>query len=168
MITKRILIAFSLAGLLTTGLLTACGGPGENAEIPEAQPAGATSADIGDHEVHFAALMTDQLPLEFARLHNITRSDSLAMLNVSVVRKSDGVPVSADVSVNIKNLTGQLKDDTVRRIEEPAKDDIPAGIYYVAITSIEHRETLVYDISVKPEGADSASSVRFKREYYTN
>ena len=163
MMTRRILIAFSLLGLIAS-----CGGPGGNADIPEAQPAGASSADIGDHVVHFAALLTDQLPLEFARLHSITRSDKLAMLNVSIVRKSDNIPVPGKVTVKIVNLTGQLKDDLVRRIDEPASQGTPAGIYYVAITSIENRETLVYDISVTPEGVERASSIRFQREFFTN
>jgi hypothetical protein len=38
----RILIALSFIGLTS-----ACGGPGESADVPEAQPAGATNADIG-------------------------------------------------------------------------------------------------------------------------
>ncbi len=163
MITTRILIAFSFLSLFA-----ACGGPGENATIPEAQPAGASSVDVGDHVVHFAALVTDQLPLEFARLHSITRSDKLAMLNVSIISKADNIAVPGNVSVKIVNLTGQLKDDLVRRIDEPGTQGSPAGIYYVAITSIENRETLVYDISVTPEGAGRASAIRFQREFFTD
>ena len=39
MMIKKILITLSFLGLLS-----ACGGPGESADIPEAQPAGSTSA----------------------------------------------------------------------------------------------------------------------------
>jgi len=67
-------------------LISACGGPGESASVPEAQPAGASSADIGNHIVHFSAQSTDQLPPAVAREYNIVRSKNRAMLNVSVMR----------------------------------------------------------------------------------
>ncbi len=102
MIIIRILIALSLLGLVS-----ACGGPGESADIPEAQPAGATSADIGDHIVHFSAQTTDQLPPEVARLYSIVRSKNRAMLNVSVLQEAGNKAVTAVVTVKTVNLTGQ-------------------------------------------------------------
>ena len=90
-------------------LLSACGGPTDSTQIPEAQAAGDTFADIGDHVVHFSAQSTDQLPPAVAKQYNIVRSKNRAMLNVSVLRESDNTPVSATVTVNTVNLTGQLK-----------------------------------------------------------
>lgn len=143
-------------------LMSACGGPNESAEIPEAQPAGATNVDIGDHIVHFSALATDQLPPEIARAYNIVRSKNRAMLNVSVVRESDDISVGSDISVKTVNLTGQLKNVTMRRIDEGD------AIYYIGVTPVANRETLVFDISIKPEGATSTSEVRFKRQFFTD
>ena len=157
MISKRILIASSL---LT--VLCACGGPGENATVPEAQPAEATMADIGDHTVHFSAQSTDQLPPEIARAYSIVRSKNRAMLNVSIIRESDNTAVPAEVTVKTVNLTGQLKNVTMRRIDEQE------AIYYIGETPVANRETLVFDISIKPEGTDSISEVRFKRQFYTD
>jgi hypothetical protein len=156
----RTLISFSLLALLG-----ACGGPDDSAAVPEAQPAGATSADIGDYVVHFSAQSTDQLPPAVARAYNIVRSKNRAMLNVSIIRKSDRVPVGGEVSVKTVNLTGQLKSVTMRKIEEPG--DVVA-IYYIGVTPVANRETLVFDIKVTPEGADSSSDVRFKRQFYTD
>lgn len=156
----RTLISFSLLALLS-----ACGGPGDSAAVPEAQPAGATSADIGDYVVHFNTQSTDQLPPAVARAYNIVRSKNRAMLNVSIIRKSDRVPVGGEVSVKTVNLTGQLKSVTMRKIEEPG--DVVA-IYYIGVTPVANRETLVFDIKVTPEGADSSSDVRFKRQFYTD
>lgn len=146
-------------------LVSACGGPGDSADIPEAQPAGATSADIGNHVVHFSAQSTDQLPPAVAREYNIVRSKNRAMLNVSVIRESDSLPVTADVSVQTVNLTGQLKNITMRKIEEPG--DIVA-IYYIGDTTVANREVLVFDISVRPDGEETTSQVRFKRQFYTD
>ena len=157
MTITRTLIALSLLGLIT-----ACGGPGDSAEVPEAQPAGATSSDIGDYVVHFSAQTTDQLPPEVARAYNIVRSKNRAMLNVSVLRKADNTAIAADVAVKTVNLTGQLKNITMRQITEQA------AIYYIGELPVANRETLIFDISVVPDGADQASEVRFKRQFFTD
>jgi hypothetical protein len=120
----KTVISFSLLALLV-----GCGGPGDSASAPEAQPAGATSADIGDYIVHFNAQSTDQLPPEVAGAYNIVRSKNRAMLNVSIIRKTDNAPVAGAVTVKATNLTGQLKNVTMRKIEEPGET---SAIYYVA------------------------------------
>ena len=157
MICIRILTALSLLGLVT-----ACGGPGDNAEVPKAEPAGETQKDIGDHVVHFSAFTTDQLPPEIARTYNIVRSQDRAMLNLSVISKEISASVPAQVEVKTVNLTGQLKNVTMRRIDEQA------AIYYIGETAVANRETLIFDITVTPEGVDRPSEFRFKREFFTD
>ena len=157
MMTKKTLIALSLLSLVA-----ACGGPGESANIPEAQPAGSSSVDIGEHVVHFSAQSTDQLPPAAARAYAIVRSKNRAMLNVSILKKSDGTAVSAMVTVKTVNLTGQLKNMTMRKIDEGD------AIYYIGEVAIANRETLIFDISITPEGADQVSDVRFKRQFFTD
>lgn len=160
MASARILAFFALATLIT-----ACGGPGDSAKVPTAQPAEATSAEIGEYVVHFSAQTTDQLPPDVARAYNIVRSKNRAMLNVSVIRKADKQSVPATVQVKTSNLTGQLKNVTMRKIEEPGDT---VAIYYIGETSVANRETLLFDITVRPEGQTAASEVRFKREFYTD
>ncbi len=154
---KKILIALSLLGLAS-----ACGGPTESSAVPEAQPAGATSTDIGDHVVHFSAQSTDQLPPEVARAYNIVRSKNRAMLNVSVLDEATSKPVAAAVTVKTVNLTGQLKSVTMREINEQD------AIYYIGEVPVANRETLIFDISVMPDGSDESSDVRFKRQFFTD
>jgi len=136
------------------GLVSACGGPNQSADVPDAQAAGASNADIGDHVVHFSAQSTDQLPPEVARAYNIVRSKNRAMLNVSVLREADNAAVTA--------AAGQLKNITMRQIDEQD------AIYYIGEVSVANRETLIFDISVIPEGVESASDVRFKRQFFTD
>jgi hypothetical protein len=157
MINIKILIALSLLGLVS-----ACGGPTETSTVPEAQPAGATSTDIGEHVVHFSAQSTDQLPPEVARAYNIVRSKNRAMLNVSVLEEATGSPVAAAVTVKTVNLTGQLKSVTMREINEQD------AIYYIGEVPVANRETLIFDISVTPDGIDESSDVRFKRQFFTD
>lgn len=155
-------ISRTLISLTLFALVAACGGPGDSADVPDAQPAGATSADIGAHVVHFSAQSTDELPPEIAKAYNILRSKNRAMLNVSVIRKADKTPVTAVVKVKTVNLTGQLKNVTMRQINEQE------AVYYIGETAVANRETLVFDISVTPEGEERAANVRFKREFYTD
>ena len=156
----RTIFSFSLLALIV-----ACGGPGESASAPEAQPAASTSADIGDYVVHFNALSTDQLPPEVALAYDIVRSKNRAMLNVSVIRKSDNTPVTAAVAVKATNLTGQLKNVTMRQIEEPGEN---AAIYYVGESAVANLETLIFDIGVTPKGEDELFEVRFTRQFYVD
>lgn len=156
---------FATRALTTTYLLTllvACGGGGNSASIPEAEPAGESSRDIGDHVVHFSAQSTDQLPPDIARAYNIVRSKNRVMLNVAVLNESDSSATSANVSVKTQNLTGQLKNVTMREIREQE------AIYYIGETPVANQETLIFDISVTPEGKSSASEIRFQRQFYTD
>ncbi len=130
--------------------------------MPEAEPAGETSKDIGDHVVHFSAQLTDQLPPEIAKAYDIVRSKNRAMLNVSVLDEGTNKPVAADVSVKTVNLTGQLKNITMERIDDGD------AIYYIGEVSVANRETLIFDISVTPDGVSESSDVRFKRQFYTD
>ncbi len=147
-------------------LISACSGPGDSATVPEAQPAGATSANISNHVVHFSAQSTDQLPPTVAREYNIVRSKNRAMLTVSIIRNSDNAAVTGDVTVKTVNLTGQLKNVTMRKIEDGSGEDM--AIYYVGDTTVANREVLVFDISVRPDGEETASEVRFKRQFYSD
>jgi hypothetical protein len=155
-------ITRTLISLSLLALMAACGGPGDSADVPDAQPAGATSADIGDHVIHFSAQSTDELPPEIAKAYNILRSKNRAMLNISVIRKADKAPVTAVVTVKTVNLTGQLKNVSMRQINEQE------AIYYIGETAVANRETLVFDISVIPDGDERPSNVRFKRQFYTD
>jgi hypothetical protein len=142
-------------------LIIACGRPGGNATVPQAQPASASDIDIGDHIVHFSAQSTDQLPPDVARAYGIVRSKNRAMLNVSVIKEGTTIAVPADITVRTVNLAGQLKNVTMRKIEEQE------AIYYIGETAVANHETLVFNISITPEGATVASDVRFTREFYT-
>ncbi len=143
-------------------LLVACGGPGPSATVPQAEPASASSADIGDYVVHFSAQPTDQIPPEVARAYNIVRSKNRAMLNVSVLDEKSGAAVTAKVTVKTVNLTGQLKNVTMRKIVEQD------AIYYIGETPVANRETLIFDISIIPDGVTKSTDVRFKRQFYSD
>jgi hypothetical protein len=143
-------------------LLIACSKPTSTPTAPVSEPDEASSADIGDHVVHFSAQLTDQLPPEVARTYNFVRSKNRAMLIVSVLDSATTETVVADVTVKTVNLTGQLKNVTMREIREQE------AIYYIGETPVANRETLIFDISITPDGSLIPSDVRFKRQFYTD
>ena len=152
----------ALVALSILFLIIGCGRPGGNATVPQAQPASASDVDIGDHIVHFSAQSTDQLEPDVARAYGIVRSKNRVMLTVSVLKEGTATVVPAEVTVRTVNLAGQLKNVTMRKIQEQE------ATYYIGETAIANRETLVFNISITPEGATDASDVRFTRKFYTN
>jgi len=84
------------------------------------------------------------------------------MLNVSVLRTADNSAVKAIVTVKAVNLTGQLKNVSMRELVEQG------AIYYIGDLPVANRETLNFDISITPDGIDTPSMVRFQRQFYTD
>ena len=121
-----------------------------NTEAELAQPALAgteTSKDFGDYVVHFNALSTEQLSPDVARQYDIVRSGNRALLNVSIIKKVPGAlgtSVSGSVSASAVNLTGQLKNITIREIREEQ------AIYYIGEAMISNEETLIFTIDATP------------------
>lgn len=132
---------------------------------PAAEPREATSKDFGNYVVHFNAISTDHLQPEVARTYNIARSKNRAMLNVSVIKKVEGTTgqsVSADMAITANNLTGQVKNLTVRKIQEGD------AIYYIGDVPIANAETLIFNLNVKPEGGTDTHAVRFSRQFFSD
>ena len=156
-------MAYSLRLVSAACLLTivGCQQPPEEAALPVTE----TSRDFGDYVMYFNALMTDQLTAEIAQRHGIIRSNNRAMLNVSILRKEAdtvGVPVAANVTVSASNLTGQLKNVTVKEVREET------AIYYLAECAVADAETLIYTISAIPENEDNPLSIRYQRQFFLN
>ena len=53
---------------------------------------------------------------------NLTQKEFARLLNVSVIENETSKPVTADVTVKTVNLTGQLKNVTMRMIQEQDPD----------------------------------------------
>ena len=140
-------------------MLAGCGGNGERT-VPEAEAAAENSAVFGDYRVFFHAISTDEVPPDVARSVGVVRARNRALLNISVQRIEDGASVEAEVAVKAANLTGQLKPITMRKVEQGE------AIYYLGELSVNNRETIIFDISVTPEGSEEAFEVRTKRIYH--
>lgn len=152
---------FSWLLACTLAALAGCGSP-ESSQPRPAPPSEPTHAVFGDFEVHFNALRTDELAPEVARAYGIARSANRVMLNVSLLRRdADGrtTPVDGTVTATARNLNGQLKNLTMRRITEGA------SVYFIGDVGISGTEILVFDIEAAPAGATGRYSAQLKREF---
>lgn len=149
-------------------MLTGCGPGGGSGEGPRGAPAmeaAASSRDFGNHVLHFSAIQTDQLTPEVAQRYGIVRSQNRAMLNVSMLEKAGegpAQPISGRVSVTATNLTGQLKNVNIREVREGE------AVYYIAEIPVTDGETLIFNVSARPEGTTSDLEVRFKQQFYVD
>lgn len=167
---KRCLARTSILVPLATLALAGCGqeaqGPGTATTVDRTadDASGDRLQDVGDYVVHYNALTTDQLPPDVARAYGITRSKGRAMVNVVIIKKVPGTigkPVKGKVEIRTRNLTGQAKNLSLREITEEE------AIYYIGDVPVIDGETLVYDVSVTPEGQTETWNIRFKQQFFT-
>jgi hypothetical protein len=162
-------IAKIILGPVALALLVACQAPQDgdpsSSGAPPAMPSSATSKDFGDFVVHFNALATDQLTAEVARSSGIVRSPNRAMLNISIIRKQDGTtgePVPGSVAAVANNLTGQVKQITIREIREGS------AIYYIGELTVANEEIITFNVDVTPAGRpDAFPTITFQKKFFT-
>ena len=118
----------------------------------------------GDYTVHYSAFTTDTLPQSVARAYQIQRSQSRALVNISVLKKvmgTTGQPVAANISGTATNLNAQL-----RRLEFRELGEAEAR-YYIAEFPVKNDEVLNFSITIKPEESDESISLEFQQHFYT-
>lgn len=119
----------------------------------------------GNYTIHHNALTSDVLAPQVAQAYGIQRSTSRGMINIAVMRDKAGAmgePVTARIELNARNLIGQKRQDiSLREVREAN------AIYYIADFPVAHREHLVFDMEVIPEGETSPLRARFDQEFYT-
>ena len=157
-----------MAALTTTVILCGCDrntGQRSDHNTPPAEAAEASSKAFGDYVVYFNAMSTDQLQAEVARMYDIARSKNRAMLSISIIRNETngvGASVAGAVDVSAANLTGQIKNLSLRKIQEGD------AIYYIGDVAVANGETLVFDIDVTPADEVETFALRFSRQFFVN
>lgn len=122
------------------------------------------ASEQGAYTIHFSAMNTSQLTPEIARAYGIQRSSSLAMLNITVLKKgADGQQraVTAVVKASGRNLTGQLREISMREIREGE------AIYYIGVFRVNNMETFDFSVQVTPQGESRPLEVRFRQQFFT-
>jgi hypothetical protein len=123
-----------------------------------------TSQNFGGYTVHYNAFTTDSLQPSMAKAYNIARSKNRALLTISILKPSMspvGTPVRATVTATASNLNGQLKNITIREVDEGT------SVYYLSEFSVANEEVLDFQLSIKPTGEDKTFEVKFRQQFFT-
>ena len=120
---------------------------------------------FGDYTVHYNAFSSDMLQPKMAKAYGITRSKNRGILSISILKKSDeliGTSVKAQITATANNLTGQMKEISLREIDDSG------SIYYVSEFRVAHKEMLNFTVEAKPTGTTKPLVVKFRQQFYTN
>jgi hypothetical protein len=118
-----------------------------------------------DYTIHYNALNSSLISPAVAKVYGIRRSDSRALINISVLKNSENqlpTAVKATVTASGRNLTGQIRKIGMREIDEG--DD---AIYYIGELSVRNMETFDFTVMVTPEGQNKPFNVKFRQQFYT-
>lgn len=121
-----------------------------------------SSQEVGNYIVHYNALSTESLPNSVAKAYGIKRSKNRGFLNISVLKKGAGYQgVEADIKVVATNLTGQLREMQLRKIQEQN------AVYYISEFSVADKETLDFIINVTTADKQSAN-IKLRQQFFAN
>lgn len=121
--------------------------------------------EFEDYIVHYNALSSSLITPEIAKAYGIRRSDSRALINISVLKNTEGQPamaVKANVTTSARNLTGQTRVVEMREI-----NDGDGAVYYIGELSVRNMEMFDFTVLVTPEGQNKPFNVEFRQQFYT-
>ena len=115
---------------------------------------------LGEWDVHYMVVGTPFLTPEVAASYGIVRSKFNALVNISVLNKTSGEAQRADVTGTAKNLLGNTRKLTFKKVEDGD------AIYYLAVLPFRDQETFRFDIDVQ-KGA-SKQTLKFQQKMYVD
>ncbi|MCP4414899.1 MAG: DUF4426 domain-containing protein [Gammaproteobacteria bacterium] len=111
------------------------------------------------HEIHYNAFNSSMLSPETASQYNIQRSQSLGVINIAVLDKTDKA-VTAFIEGHTKNSLAQLNELNFTKVTEGN------AIYYIATYDFIDKGNLIFNFYVVPEGEKLSSKVSFSQQFF--
>lgn len=130
-----------------------------------AKPLLAETHSVGDYTIHYSLMNSSFIQPETAKLYNLKRSKNIALLNISVMKKSNNEmddPVIANLFGHATNLVGQLKKLAFKEIKEDK------AIYYIASFPITNGENLKFELQVQPNKQGKIIPLSFRNQLFIN
>lgn len=124
----------------------------------------ANEAGFDDHVVYYNVINTTFLSPEVARAYDVRRSANRAMINVTVMeRTDDGLQaVSADVRGNSVNMNQQSRTLSFREIEDGD------AIYHLSELTVRGGEEMTFNLQITPAGTDEVLPIEFEQKFYAD
>ncbi|PTQ72894.1 DUF4426 domain-containing protein [Pseudomonas sp. GV071] len=114
-------------------------------------------ASFGELDVHYNAFNSGFLQPDIAAAAGLTRSKTLGVLNVAVLKAGKASP--ATVTGTVTDLLGKARPLEFKQVTESG------AIYYLAQFPFEQREVLRFKLVVKV-GEGSENSIDFNQEFF--
>jgi Domain of unknown function (DUF4426) len=150
------------ACLVALLMLASCGDP--PATIPAALPyVDPGFIDAGEHRLHYALVMTRDLPPEIAGSYGIVPRRNLALLTITLAsRNADDRArlAAAQLTATSVLLTGQ------RQALALARHDAAGGPSYLAMLEVRHRVPVTIEIRARATAAGPEVTARTTREFH--
>lgn len=117
------------------------------------------SKALGDWEVHYMVLNSTFLTPQVANAYAIKRSNYNALINISVLDKSDKTAQSVAIMGSATNLLGTEKKLNFKQVEEGE------AIYYLAELSYRDQEQYRFQITITR--GNQTQTLKFEQKLYT-
>ncbi len=149
------------AGAFSLLLLASCGE--STAPIPPALPytdPGFVAA--GEHRMHYALIMTHDLPSEIAGSYGIVQRRNLALLTITLMARdaSGGTRLAAFELTATSVLLGGT-----RQVLVLTRHDETGGPTYLATVAVQHRVPVTIEIRARATAQSPEMSARWTREF---
>lgn len=115
---------------------------------------------LGSWDVHYIALNTTFLTPEVAKQYGIVRSRFNALINISVLDRTDKTAQSVILTGEAKNLIGVVKSLTFKEVTEGK------AIYYLAVLPFSDLER--YRISIDINDGLEQKTLKFQHKFYAD
>lgn len=122
-----------------------------------------THQTFGDYRVHFTVFNSTSIPANVAQSYGLVRGSNRALVNVSLVKITDGVPslgLKAEVTGSAKNLMQQSQTLKFLTIDEGD------AVYYLAPFVFNNEEVLHFTVNVQAPDQAAPFQVTFNRTLY--
>jgi len=122
-----------------------------------------STQQFGDYTVHYSVFNSTFVTPDIAKIYGLTRARNQALINISVTRTLAGqttLGLPAEIEGTATNLLQQQRSLDFAEISETN------ATYFIAPLRHTNEETINFTISVKPEDAPLAFTVKFARKLY--
>jgi hypothetical protein len=114
---------------------------------------------LGEWDVHYIVIPSTFLTPEVARANDIRRSDTNALVNISVLSSKTKEALEATVTGSARNLLGTTKPLTFKMVKEGD------AIYHLATVDFDDKEVLRFEIDLQQ--GNTTQVLRFQQKMYS-